>query len=424
MRTEGLKCGLVLISLVFALALSITLLATPVLAEAVISEPSGTTIEVVQGQEFVLSFRLQWDEPGPGFFSITLKWFCPENNPAENFTIVGVSAYFDNGQPINAAVTSKAEGPWDNGTLYIRVIGTPIGDPNDGPFNVDITFLAGSEGFPHIPTDNHPIEIASIIVADGLPWVEYYPPDPVIIKVLPRVAVGISPTYQGGEPGAELNYTVTVRNNDNIQNTYLLTLGDNAGWPLALSENLLGNVQTGESRIVTLNVTVPENAVPGTEDNITVTATSIENAEISDNDSCVANAVSKAEFKLENLYAVSLDANLWLGEGSKLVVKFYTYDDFFENESVFENFAPPAHIVKFEKIFHPENKAVEKVRLDLTADNTENVISTIASFTVTRDDLFGRIMTIKGLWPYLPPIRPVLFDELMDIKAQWPFAPS
>ncbi|MCK4405129.1 MAG: hypothetical protein KAV43_01300, partial [Hadesarchaea archaeon] len=111
MRTEGLKRGLVPISLAFALVFSIIFLATPVLAEAVISEPGGTTENVDPGQEFVLPFRLQWDEPDAGFFAITLKWFSPENNPAENFTIVGVSAYFDNTQSISAAVTSETETP-------------------------------------------------------------------------------------------------------------------------------------------------------------------------------------------------------------------------------------------------------------------------------------------------------------------------
>jgi uncharacterized repeat protein (TIGR01451 family) len=169
------------------MTLSLTFTATPVLAEKVISEPGGTTITVQEGQEFTLSFRFEWDEPGDGRFAVPLSWVSPENNPAENFTIIGVSAYFDNGQPIIAAVRSETEAPFDNGTLYVRVIGTPVGEPGNGPFNVDITVLAGSKDFAHIPTDNHPIRIdGSILVAEDLPWFEYYPPDPVItVRVVP-----------------------------------------------------------------------------------------------------------------------------------------------------------------------------------------------------------------------------------------------
>ena len=293
MRTEGLKRGLVPISLAFALVFSIIFLATPVLAEAVISEPGGTTENVDPGQEFVLPFRLQWDEPDAGFFAITLKWFSPENNPAENFTIVGVSAYFDNTQSISAAVTSETETPLNNGTLYVRVVGTTVGDLNNGPFNVDITFLAGSEGFAHVPTGNHPIEIdGSILVAEALPWEEYYPPDPVItVRVLGRgMAVAILPDYQSGPPGVTLGYTVTITNTGTFDDSYTLTINDNESWGLSLSENWFENVAPGENRTATLSVTVPENEVPSTEDNIMVIATSQEDPNVSNYDTCIAHA--------------------------------------------------------------------------------------------------------------------------------------
>ena len=293
MRAESLKRGLVSISLAFALVFSIIFLATPVLAEAVISEPGGTTENVDPGQEFVLPFRLQWDEPDAGFFAITLKWFSPENNPAENFTIVGVSAYFDNTQSISAAVTSETETPRNNGTLYIKVVGTTAGDLNNGPFNVDITFLAGSEGFAHVPTGNHPIEIdGSILVAEALPWVDYYPPDPVITVRVPGrgVSVWISPSENSGPPGATLEYIVTVKNTGTLEDNYSLTVSDDAGWSPLLSENRFEKVPPGEDNTTTLNVMIPGDAEPSTEDNITITVTSQADTNVSDLDTCIAHA--------------------------------------------------------------------------------------------------------------------------------------
>jgi len=138
-----------------------------------------------------------------------------------------------------------------------------------------------------------------------------------------------------------------------------------------------------------------------------------------------ASWTGTATFSLLNLYTVNVEKNLDLNQGSKLVVKFYTYGDAFENENVIETFAPPAHVEENESARHPEGVGVKKARLDLTTNDTGNVIATIASFTATRDDLFGRIMDIKGLWPIAPPDeRNALFAEIMDIKGQWPIAPS
>jgi parallel beta-helix repeat protein len=125
-------------------------------------------------------------------------------------------------------------------------------------------------------------------------------------------------------------------------------------------------------------------------------------------------------FGLVDLYTVNVEKILDLNQGSKLVVKFYSYTDAFENENVIEIFVPPWHVEENEKIPHPGGKSVKKVRLDLTYDSTENVISTIASFTVTQDILFSRIMDIKGEWPLPGADQDALFQEIMDIKAQWP----
>ena len=380
------------------------------------------TARVVQGRTFIIRHLSEWDDPEiPGYYTVVIYWDC-YGDPSENLTLLYAKAYFTSGphvgEPIDNTVSTA-----DNGTRYTIGVSNTAGDDRDGQFNVDIVMRAsGSGNVPHIP-GYHTIFHSGINVVESGSYFDAV--DPIVIEVLPRVVVDISPTYQGGEPGAVLTYTLNVMNKDNIQDNYLLTVSDNAGWPLVLSENLLENVQTGENRIVTLNVTVPENTTSFDEDSITVAATSVEYASVSDNASCVARIEGRAEFALVTLYKVSLDADLYLGSGSKLVVKFYTYGHAFEDESVFENFASPTHIVKFENIFHPENIGVEKVRLDLTTDNTENEISTIASFTVTRDVLHEEITKEYIWWPLVPPPeRARIFAEISDKYLQWPFAPT
>jgi len=84
----------------------------------------------------------------------------------------------------------------------------------------------------------------------------------------------------------------------------------------------------------------------------------------------------------------------------------------------------PDNVIFSKVVPHPENKAVEKVVLALT-DNEGNVISIIASFIVTKDDLFSRIRAIKGEWPYASPEeKDALMAEIRGIKGQWPYAPS
>jgi len=134
-----------------------------------------------------------------------------------------------------------------------------------------------------------------------------------------------------------------------------------------------------------------------------------------------------ATFRLENLYKINLYKDLLLSDGRKLVVKFYTYDNIFENENVLhENFTLPWKVVpENENVAHPSGISVKRARLDLTGDNTENVISTIATFVANRDVLWDRLTQISVEWPFASPSeRDALWKELGDLSAQWPYAPS
>jgi len=137
-----------------------------------------------------------------------------------------------------------------------------------------------------------------------------------------------------------------------------------------------------------------------------------------------------ATIHLENLYKVGLEKDLQLYTGSKLVVKFYDYFNTYESGSVVENITPPANIKENENVAHPPEgslpvrTAVKKAELVLTTDNENDVISTIASFTVHQSNLRARYMTILGAWSANPGLQGAFRAEVMSILSQWASAPS
>lgn len=119
-------------------------------------------------------------------------------------------------------------------------------------------------------------------------YVGYHPYLKVVYLQPHAVSVSISPIYQSGKPGETLEYTVTVTNTGSLDDNYILTVGDNAGWGPALSDNLL-EVPAGENTQTTLSVTVPANALGCSNDNLIITATSRTDNTVSDSDSCIAH---------------------------------------------------------------------------------------------------------------------------------------
>jgi hypothetical protein len=131
-----------------------------------------------------------------------------------------------------------------------------------------------------------------------------------------------------------------------------------------------------------------------------------------------------ATFKLENLYKISLEKNLQISTGSKLVVKFYTYGGSYQDNTPLENFTPPVHIMENENVSRPGNGAIQRVELVLV-DNTGNTISTIASFVSSRPVHVARIGQINGLWPFLSEAQRTSYvTELGSINGLWPFSPE
>jgi len=72
--------------------------------------------------------------------------------------------------------------------------------------------------------------------------------------------------------GKACSITITVTNNGDSVDNYVLEVIEAAGWSMELQENRWTNVGPGESRTTTLNITAPEDVEIGLEDNIMLRA--------------------------------------------------------------------------------------------------------------------------------------------------------
>jgi len=132
--------------------------------------------------------------------------------------------------------------------------------------------------------------------------------------------------------------------------------------------------------------------------------------------------IAKADFELENLYAVTLDFDNYLLEGENLVAKFYDYSWNYQDETVVCSENIPGHVTLLENISCSGRDAIKRLRL-VVVDNENNVISTIASFTVRRVDLEIRFTEIP-LWWALAENKISHEMEFMEVPLYWALAPS
>jgi len=112
-----------------------------------------------------------------------------------------------------------------------------------------------------------------------------------ITEIIRGIQVSISPAENSAENGRTVTFVVTVRNKGNVTEDFNLNKIDTHGWTLTLSATVTG-VIPGENRQVILSVGIPSTAQNCMRDNITVTATSTENAAVSGSANCIAHAVS------------------------------------------------------------------------------------------------------------------------------------
>jgi len=122
------------------------------------------------------------------------------------------------------------------------------------------------------------------IVTPLLHWYRIY----YTVRIL-DVSVSILPSENSALPGENVSFIVSVWNNGENDDNYNLTADDNAGWSLYIENEVL-EVPSGGKRTTTLTVTIFENALAYSEDNILVTATSQTDDTVNNNASCIARA--------------------------------------------------------------------------------------------------------------------------------------
>jgi len=294
-KTEKFRCGPTLILLVIALMTSMLLIAVPVSATG--GTAPSSPIKVQSGKVFLLRGSITLDKASAAEFSYGPVYWYSYGNENENFTLENTPSvyWFDcttdnslDGQPVENVTISDYAIPdgwqieikdngggnlviWPNGTLY-----------------VDIWLRAqGYGGVPHA-LENQDISFAMDQITIWEPGTVVVPAGPITVQVLGEgVIVTVDPKYRSGLPGVTLNYTVTVKNTGGVEDNYDLTVNDDSGWGPMLDDNRFENVPPDEDRTTTLSVTIPDNAAPCAEDNITVTAAG---TSAIDSDSCTAHA--------------------------------------------------------------------------------------------------------------------------------------
>jgi hypothetical protein len=138
------------------------------------------------------------------------------------------------------------------------------------------------------------------------------------------VSVTLQLEHKSGLPGETLEYLVTVANGGDDTETFTLTTSDTAGWTMQIepSEMALGGVESDDAMSTAiLRVTIPGGASLGTDDVITVTATSGDSA-VTHSDSCVAHA-ARVIVPTDDAYVDISLPDSYLGSLSKMYVGKY-----------------------------------------------------------------------------------------------------
>jgi uncharacterized repeat protein (TIGR01451 family) len=300
MEAKNISRKMILTVLVLATVISIAVFALPsASAGGVTSTPDNEN--VISGQTFLLRHELYFDQPGyGGYFAMAIYWDALSSD--ENFILENIPSVYwisgpENGSPVenvkydNLYVNiGESTPPTDGWEVWVKI---PAENKVwiDGHFNVDIWLRASSgDGTLH-HLDNQLLSYGAGTIMVTEQSLVMTSVDPVTVSVNPAlnaVEVSISPENLNGLRGRTLDYAVTVKNTGSHMDNFMLDNHDDQGWQMNLVPGRFDNVPENASRTTTLQVTIPDNATPGTKDNIRIRAISMENSAVSAENICTA----------------------------------------------------------------------------------------------------------------------------------------
>lgn len=144
-KESKMKKGVILSLLFTAAFLSLSLL--NVSAPAILVTPIGQTINVTSNGNFVLAYKMIWNEPDPGYFSATFYWDSANTTPYWNFTYVGFVCRFTDSTefstPIDVAIKKGVPHGYPSGHYrYTVTISESYGESHNGEFWLNVTMRA------------------------------------------------------------------------------------------------------------------------------------------------------------------------------------------------------------------------------------------------------------------------------------------
>ncbi len=111
-----------------------------------------------------------------------------------------------------------------------------------------------------------------------------------------------APAEQSGNPGDIINYQFVVVNYQSTSDSFDLVLNSSNDWPVSLPGGDTVSIPAGESTTVDVTVTIPADAQPGTTDNLTLTATSQTDPNITNQDSVTTRVLGEIAEDLVRIY--------------------------------------------------------------------------------------------------------------------------
>ena len=144
--------------------------------------------------------------------------------------------------------------------------------------------------------------------------------DTTIVQ-LPDNGALLEPDNSGaGDPGEIITYTHTLTNVSGATQTFLLQVQSSWDWPVSVTPDRVDNLANGAAQMIVVTVTIPDTAVPGTEEFTSVTAVATGSPAI------LAGALNRTTvLEPPPVYAVSITPNN-SGSGLPGAVRQYQHE--------------------------------------------------------------------------------------------------